>query len=112
MLRYQARATGDLPHEILLRVARGEPIDEQYEDENGLVQSRKVYPNAAMIIDAAKASAPFFAPKLAVKQITTSPLEELEALEPQELRRRLSILLDQLELAGISRDQLTLESKE
>lgn len=45
------RSQGELPHEFLLRVVRGEPI-------NGEVQPVDVR------IDAAKAAAPFFAPKL------------------------------------------------
>ena len=47
----RAKATGELPHEFLLRVSRGEPID-----------GKKPKPSER--IDAAKAAAPYFAPKL------------------------------------------------
>lgn len=48
----QARATGELPHEFLLRVVRGERIDDQA-------------PTLEQRIAAAVSVAPYFAPKLA-----------------------------------------------
>lgn len=51
-----ARATGELPHEFLLRVARGEPI----EHAGSIIQ-----PNFDYRFAAAQAAAPYFAPKLA-----------------------------------------------
>ena len=54
----RAAAAGELPHEFLLRVMRGEAVD-------GTV------PTFAELIDAAKAAAPYFAPKLAWR--TTYP---------------------------------------
>ena len=48
----KAKATGDLPHEFLLRVVRGESID-------------GMSPSIEQRIHAAIAAAPYFAPKLA-----------------------------------------------
>jgi len=48
----KARETGDLPHEFLLKVSQGQPID-------------GVIPDLELRLDAAKAAAPFYAPRLA-----------------------------------------------
>ena len=48
----KAKATGDLPHEFLLKIVRGEPID-------------GTAPSIEQRIHAAIAAAPYFAPKLA-----------------------------------------------
>ena len=48
----RAKATGELPHEFLLRVVRGEEID-------GTI------PTFEQRVDAAAVAAPYFAPKLA-----------------------------------------------
>jgi len=52
LAREKAASTGELPHEFLLRVARGDAVD-------GAV------PTLAQRIDAAKAAAPYYAPRLA-----------------------------------------------
>ena len=64
--RARAQATGQLPHEFLLSVTRGETIGEKS-------------PSLDQRIDAAKASAPFYAPKLATTEVRVSgnPLKEL-----------------------------------
>ena len=54
--REAARRTGELPHQFLLRVARGEEID-------GTV------PTLNLRVDAAKAAAPYFAPRLASQNV-------------------------------------------
>jgi len=72
--------TGELPHEFLLRVMRGEievsiPIQIEVKDENGKKTGEKItewvkqIPDLAMRVDAAKAAAPFYAPKLAAMNI-------------------------------------------
>lgn len=76
--RAAAMETGLLPHEWLLKVARGEPIEHtrvviQY-DKNGKEKSRElvteeVYADFPTRIDAAKAAAPYYAPKLAIQQV-------------------------------------------
>jgi len=57
----KAKATGDLPHEFLLKIVRGEPID-------------GTSPPIEQRIHAAIAVAPYFAPKLATveQKIDTS----------------------------------------
>lgn len=54
--RQHAQSTGELPHEFLLRVARGESIDEHV-------------PEFRDRVDAAKAAAPYFAPRLAATAV-------------------------------------------
>lgn len=76
--REAAMETGLLPHEWLLKVSRGEPIEQkrwvvQY-DKTGKEKSREliteeVYADFPTRIDAAKAAAPFYAPKLAVQTV-------------------------------------------
>ena len=76
--REEAAASGLLPHEWLLKVARGEPIPhKQWKityDKSGNELSRElveveVYADFATRIDAAKAAAPYYAPRLATQQV-------------------------------------------
>jgi len=64
--REQAMTTGDLPHEFLLRVARGEEIDGHI-------------PTFAERIDAAKAAAQYFAPRLTAAHVDA-------AIRPKSVR--------------------------
>lgn len=70
--REEAAKTGELPHMFLLRVTRGEKIN-GYE------------PTFEERIDAAKAAAPFFAPKMAAiehsGEVTITHEAALEALK-------------------------------
>jgi hypothetical protein len=92
-LRAHAAQTGLLPHEWLLKVARGEAIEQNYveyrrnPDPMGpdleVITTRKVFPDMPLRIDAAKSCAAFFAPKLAaaiVQQPTQSIAETLKEL--------------------------------
>lgn len=96
-IRQMARMSGQLPHEFLLHVCRGEVVVEKYLDDEGLVQEREVYPDIGMRIDAAKAAAPFFAPKLSVQQVDMSASADLEHLSVEELKRRLQLTLTRLQ---------------
>lgn len=80
IMKRMMEETGELPHEFLLRVMRGEievsvPIQVDVKDENGKRTGEKVtewvkqVPDLAMRVDAAKAAAPFYAPKLAAMNI-------------------------------------------
>lgn len=80
--REAAQATGLLPHEWLLSVARGESFEQKRwkvkYDKQGDEISRELvteifYPNEAMRTDCAKAAAPYYAPRLAVQTIGTTP---------------------------------------
>ncbi len=77
--RLAAQATGLLPHEWLLKVSRGEGIEhkrrEIIHNINGVVISDKVvteiiYADFETRVDAAKAAAPFYAPKLATQIVS------------------------------------------
>jgi hypothetical protein len=92
-----ARLSGILPHEFLLNICRGEVVIEKYVDEYGVLQEREVYPDIGMRIDAAKAAAPFFAPKLSVQQVDMSASADLEHLSVDELKRRLQLTLARLQ---------------
>lgn len=64
-----ARATGLLPHEILLSFARGEPqIHRVVNPVTGDVTEHTIYPDPEMRLTAANMAAPYFAPKLAQVQ--------------------------------------------
>lgn len=110
-IRQMARMSGQLPHEFLLHVCRGDVVVEKYLDEEGLVQEREVYPDIGMRIDAAKAAAPFFAPKLSVQQVDMSASADLEHLSVDELRRRLQLTLVRLQ-AEQATEFLVHEAKE
>lgn len=68
--RELAASTGELPHEFLLRVARGEVISTDVMDPTS-GELKKIYqvPELPMRIDAAKAAAPYFAPKLSAIEV-------------------------------------------
>ena len=80
--RQAAAATGELPHEFLLRVMRGEPI----EDHTPTFEER---------LDAAKAAAPFYAPRLATQQVKLSG-QTLREASDEELAAALVTNLRQL----------------
>lgn len=64
-----ARATGLMPHEILLSFARGEPqIHKVANPVTGEVTEHTIYPDPEMRLTAANMAAPYFAPKLAQVQ--------------------------------------------
>ncbi len=66
----EARAKGELPHEFLARVARGEKID-------------TYQPTVKERLDAACAAAPYFAPKLAqIEQRTEITVRHVISAEP------------------------------
>ena len=71
-IRRRAALSGDLPHEFLLKVARGDMF------YHGGV---KIRPTIEMRIDCAKAAAPYFAPKLAqldlIKNLTDDDLNAI-----------------------------------
>lgn len=61
-----ARATGLMPHEILLSFARGEPqVHKVVNPVTGVVDEHTIYPDLDMRLTAANMAAPYFAPKLA-----------------------------------------------
>jgi len=73
-----AAESGMLPHEWLLMVSRGEPIEHHRlvveKDGDGKEIHREyvkemAYPDMDVRIDAAKAAAPFYAPKLAAQVV-------------------------------------------
>lgn len=97
--REEAKATGLLPHEWLLKVSRGEPIEQSHWKEThnakGEVTSKvlvtgMVYPDIVMRIDAAKAAAPYYAPKLATQIISVN------SGGPEGIAEQLRYLADKL----------------
>lgn len=78
-LAKHAALDGVLPHEWLLKVVRGEPVAQRrwkviYDSKGKPLREElveeQVYPDLQTRIDAAKAAAPYFAPKLAVHTIS------------------------------------------
>lgn len=69
--REKAAATGLLPHEILLSMARGEPQTEFRVDADGKVTEKLVALSIDQRMDSAKAAAPFYAPKINSVEVTT-----------------------------------------
>lgn len=84
--REEAMKAGMLPHEWLLKVARGEPIPHKYyrttvdrrgKETKELVED-EVYADFATRVDAAKAVAPYFAPKLSAQTVSIPEPIQLE----------------------------------
>jgi len=103
--REEAKATGLLPHEWLLMVARGEPIEQKRwdikYDKKGNVVSKElvtdiVYPDLPMRQDSAKAAAPFYAPKLASQTVDMNATMGVHKLSDEEIDAKLSVLAQQL----------------
>lgn len=72
-----AQATGEMPHMFLLRIMRGEVVStDVMNPETG--QLTKVYqvPDLPMRMDAAKAAAPFFVPKLQAVEVSQALSDE------------------------------------
>jgi len=82
--RELAKQTGEMPHDILLSIARGELINQKVLEityyksgaNKGQEKSRKwidvdYYPTFNERVDAAKSCAPYFAPRLATQVIKT-----------------------------------------
>lgn len=84
--RKKAQETGELPHEFLLRVARGDLIQTKIVDPiSGEIKEVYDAPSLEVRIDAAKACAPYYAPKLQAveligRTIGTSSDDELDAI--------------------------------
>jgi len=95
-----AKATGVLPHEWLLSVARGEPIAHKRwdikRDENGKEISRElvdevIYPDFPVRMDAAKSAAPFYAPRLATQTVSVQGGNEAVAEALKMMAQRLPV---------------------
>lgn len=83
-----AKAMGLLPHEWLLKLMHGEPVrhhqwkvvyDELGNEKRRELQEVMVYADFATRVEAAKAAAPFFAPRLATQHVVVDdkPLHAL-----------------------------------
>lgn len=77
--REAAMESGLLPHEWLLKVSRGEPIeqkrwkiiyDKQGNEKGRELITEEVYADFPTRIDAAKAASPYYAPRLAVQNVS------------------------------------------
>ena len=89
--RKRARDTGELPHEFLLRVARGEGIDLIEEKEDGSLKERTYYPNFTDRVEAATSCANYFAPKLTAQQVEN--LDGATELSDEDITRQLEVLM-------------------
>lgn len=68
--REKARLTGLLPHEILLSMARGEPQEEvEVDPDSGSIKKKLVGISVERRLDAAKAAAPYYAPKISTVEV-------------------------------------------
>ena len=77
--RERAVATGRLPHEILLDMARGQPVTilrldpttglPEVDTTTGELRTKVVIPTLEEMKDAAKAAAPYYAPKISTVEV-------------------------------------------
>ena len=98
--REAAAETGLLPHEWLLKVSRGEPIEQKRwvtkYDKNGKEVSRElvteeVYADFPTRLDAAKAASPFYAPKLAVQTVSVTGNSDAVAATLKDIAEKLPV---------------------
>lgn len=90
-LRRKAAEQGLLPHEILLKVARGEPIKHTEVQPDGTLSEVDLYPALDVRIDAAKAAAPYYAPRLSSQHVDMTTT--LDDLSDEELDARIKELM-------------------
>lgn len=88
--RKLARESGELPHEFLLRVARGEPIETVELAEDGTPTEKTIYPTFSDRVDAANQCANYFAPKLTAQQVEN--MDPVAEMTDEELDRKLAEL--------------------
>lgn len=95
-----ARETGILPHEWLLRVSRGEGIlhrrwvtkyDLRGNEKSRELVEEEVYADFPTRLDAAKAAAPYFAPKLASQTVNVAGTPEAVAKALTDLAEKLPV---------------------
>jgi hypothetical protein len=67
--RELAASTGKLPHEILLNIARGIPIEVQEVQPDGTFKPKYEPVTPDQVLDAAKAGAPYYAPKISTVEV-------------------------------------------
>lgn len=79
---------GILPHEWLLKVVRGEPVEQRrwsikYDEFDNEISreliTEMIYPTFDHRVDAAKAAAPFYAPRLATQTVSVNGGSEIIA---------------------------------
>lgn len=80
--REKAKQTGMLPHEFLLAIAQGQAIEHKVIDpETGNILTTYITPDFDKRTDAAKAAAPYYAPKIStVEVITGVSNDDLDAI--------------------------------
>ena len=88
--RKAARESGELPHEFLLRVARGEPIDCYETAEDGTVVEKTVFPSFEDRVEAANICANYYAPKLTAQQVES--VDSATEMSDEDLERELAKL--------------------
>ena len=75
--REKALASGELPHEFLLRIARGEIITRQFRNPaTGRMETVEEQYSFEDRKDAAKAAAPYFAPKISTVEVIKGVAED------------------------------------
>jgi hypothetical protein len=67
--REAAKLEGRMPHEILLDAARGKPMTVYKPQPDGTMKAELEPVSLAQALDAAKAAAPFYAPKISTVEV-------------------------------------------
>lgn len=100
--REEAEQSGLLPHAWLLAVARGEPVphkrwkityDKSGNETRRQLVTEEFYADFPMRIDAAKAAAPYYSPRLATQTVTIDGNLGLTKLTDDELKNELLTLI-------------------
>lgn len=113
-----AASSGLLPHEWLLKVARGEPVLHRrwkitYHQKTGVELSREVveetfYADFPVRVEAAKAAAPYYAPRLATQTVTVQGNVGLTKLSDDELKNEiLNLVTANPELLALLKEPTT-----
>jgi len=96
MAKITAKKLARMPHEFLVAIMEGE---EQFNDRVFSPVAKKFllvrrYPTLAERIDAAKAAAPYYAPKLGMQLTDPTGLSDIQNLSQEALQERIKRLTD------------------
>lgn len=101
----EAKATGELPHERLLKISRGEPVLHHRKVEHRNKKTGQItkveyveelhYPSFKEQVIASEAAAPYYAPKLLSQKIDLSVEEKLKKMSDAELEAEKQKLLNE-----------------
>lgn len=90
MEAYQRNVDSDMkPHEWLLGIVLGKPVEQAVPDEDGKLRLAKIFPSVELRMDVAKSIGNYFVPRISTKVVEDREDGTAEAL--MEIAKRLPV---------------------